>query len=38
MLWRRLRHGGGPLHKIIPLELFETRRLLGALVGLIALP
>jgi hypothetical protein len=25
------------LHKIIPLELFETRRLLGALVGLIGL-
>ncbi len=25
------------LHKIIPLELFETRRLLGAIVGLIGL-
>src|SRR6187402_3755177 len=25
------------LHKVIPLELFETRRLLGALVGLIGL-
>ncbi len=25
------------LHKIIPLELFETRRLLGALVGIIGL-
>src|SRR5438105_15410976 len=25
------------LHKIIPLELFETRRLLGAAVGLIGL-
>src|SRR4051812_28056189 len=25
------------LHKIIPLELFETRRLLGAFVGLIGL-
>src|SRR5207237_9957536 len=25
------------LHKIIPLELFETRRLLGATVGLIGL-
>src|SRR5436190_20345234 len=23
------------LHKIVPLELFETRRLLGAIVGLI---
>src|SRR5437899_11519461 len=25
------------LHKIIPLELFETRRLLGAVVGVIGL-
>src|SRR3977135_2168604 len=25
------------LHKVIPLELFETRRLLGAVVGLIGL-
>jgi len=25
------------LHKIVPLELFETRRLLGAIVGLIGL-
>jgi len=25
------------LHKIIPLELFETRRLLGAIVGLVGL-
>src|ERR1700746_4198414 len=25
------------LHKIIPLELFETRRLLGAIVGVIGL-
>src|SRR4030088_1868582 len=25
------------LHKVIPLELFETRRLLGAIVGLIGL-
>src|SRR6202162_5342776 len=37
------RYGGGfdmaaaLLHKIIPLELFETRRLLGAVVGLIGL-
>src|SRR5260370_1113172 len=26
------------LHKVIPLELFETRRLLGAVVGVIGLP
>src|SRR6202000_1233372 len=25
------------LHKVIPLELFETRRLLGAIVGIIGL-
>src|ERR1700740_1813711 len=25
------------LHKVIPLELFETRRLLGAIVGVIGL-
>ena len=36
-------YGGGfdmaaaMLHKIIPLELFETRRLLGAIVGLVGL-
>src|SRR5258706_15601675 len=36
-------YGGGfdmaaaPLHKVIPLELFETRRLLGAVVGGIGL-
>src|SRR3977135_2904832 len=37
------RYGGGfdmvaaLLHKVIPLELFETRRLLGAFVGVIGL-
>src|SRR6201747_656474 len=28
---------GALLHKVIPLELFETRRLLGAVVGVVGL-
>jgi len=36
-MYARLRHGGCAAAQVIPLELFETRRLLGAVVGVIGL-